>query len=306
MLSRSMSMHRLIPPWRLVTFPERSWVMLPPEGVDARIGERHGSPEIGGWQVPGVLGRRLARGGERRERRRLAVWLAWGAFALTVAFTTAGVLLLGFLSDPDAAAGWAGEFQGWLLATLALPFSFVGALIIARRPGNRIGQLLLVGAMSFAAFLAVGGYLHQGWGAREGPARAGLGRLGGQLGLDAGVGRAAAVAVAISGRPTPLAPMAPGGGGGPWLECAGDPRPSSPSRSHRRRGAATGDRPAGCCRRPAAPVPVITPHAEPSARFPDRGCHCTWYARPPFARRRTPPDQVAGVCGQPGIAHVRP
>jgi hypothetical protein len=81
-----------------------------------------------------------------------------------VAFTTAGVLLLGFPSDLDAGTGGgAEEVQGWLLATLALPFSFVGALIIARRPGNRIGQLLLVGATSFAAFLAVGGYVYQGW-----------------------------------------------------------------------------------------------------------------------------------------------
>jgi hypothetical protein len=84
-------------------------------------------------------------------------------FVLTVAFTTAGVLLLGFLSDPQAGTGGAEEVQGWLLVTLAVPFSFVGALIIARRPGNRIGQLLLGGAMSFAAFLVVGGYLHSGW-----------------------------------------------------------------------------------------------------------------------------------------------
>jgi hypothetical protein len=137
-------------------------VMLPPEGVDARIGEQHGPPETRGWQVSGVLGRRLAQGGEPRERRRLVVWLAWGAFVLTVALTTAGVLLLGFLSDPEAANGGAEEFQGWLVATLAVQFWFVGGLIVARRSGNRIGQLLLGGAMSFAAFLAVGGYVHQG------------------------------------------------------------------------------------------------------------------------------------------------
>jgi hypothetical protein len=113
--------------------------------------------------VLGVLGRRLARGGDRRERRHLTVWLAWEAFAITGAFTTAGVLLLGFLSDLDSGAGGAEVLQGWLLATLTLPFSFVGALIIARRPGNRIGQLLLCGAMSFAALLAVGGYVYQGW-----------------------------------------------------------------------------------------------------------------------------------------------
>jgi MFS family permease len=129
----------------------------------ARMGARHGSPETRGWQVLGVLGRRLARGGDRRERRHLTVWLAWEAFAITGAFTTAGVLLLGFLSDLDSGAGGAEVLQGWLLATLTLPFSFVGALIIARRPGNRIGQLLLCGAMSFAALLAVGGYVYQGW-----------------------------------------------------------------------------------------------------------------------------------------------
>jgi hypothetical protein len=125
------------------------------------MGGRHES-ETGGWPVPGVLGRKLGRRGERPGRRRPAVWLAWGAFALTVAFTTAGVVLLGFLSDPEAGTGGAEELQGWLLVTLAVPFSFVGALIIARRPGNRIGQLLLCGAMSFAAFLAVGGYVSQG------------------------------------------------------------------------------------------------------------------------------------------------
>jgi hypothetical protein len=131
------------------------------------MGAWHGSSETRGWQVPGVLGRRrLARGGDRQERRRLAVRLAWGGFALTVAFTTAGDLLLGFLSDPDSGTGGAEVLQGWLLATLTLPFSFVGALIIAiiaRRPDNRIGQLLLCGAVSFAAFLAVGGYGYQGW-----------------------------------------------------------------------------------------------------------------------------------------------
>ena len=127
------------------------------------MGERDGSSETGGWQVPGVLGRRLGRRGERPGRRRPAVWLAWGAFALTVAFTTAGVVLLGFVLGPEVGTGGAEVLQGWLLVTLAVPFSFVGALIIARRPGNRIGQLLLCGALSFASFLAVGGYVTSGW-----------------------------------------------------------------------------------------------------------------------------------------------
>jgi hypothetical protein len=88
--------------------------------------------------------------------------VAWGAFAVTLALTIAAVLLLGFPTDPAAGAGVAEELQGWLFATLALPFSFVGALITARRPGNRIGLLLVGGAGSFAAFLAVAGYVVRG------------------------------------------------------------------------------------------------------------------------------------------------
>jgi hypothetical protein len=86
--------------------------------------------------------------------------LAWSAFAFTLALTIAGIFLLGSPTDP--AAGAAEELQGWLLATLAVPFSLVGAVITARRPGNRIGLLLAGGAGSFAAFLTVAGYLVRG------------------------------------------------------------------------------------------------------------------------------------------------
>jgi hypothetical protein len=35
--------------------------------------------------------------------------------------------------------------------SLGVPFAIVGALITARRPGNRIGLLLLVGALSLSS-----------------------------------------------------------------------------------------------------------------------------------------------------------
>jgi hypothetical protein len=46
------------------------------------------------------------------------------------------------------------RFTGALWLTLALPFAVVGALISARRPGNRIGVLLLWGTVAFASFQA--------------------------------------------------------------------------------------------------------------------------------------------------------
>jgi hypothetical protein len=46
------------------------------------------------------------------------------------------------------------RFSGAVWLTLALPFSVTGALISARRPGNRIGLLLLWGTVAFAGFQA--------------------------------------------------------------------------------------------------------------------------------------------------------
>lgn len=42
----------------------------------------------------------------------------------------------------------AERVQDWAFTAIALPFAVVGALIVVRRPGNRLGSVLLVGALS--------------------------------------------------------------------------------------------------------------------------------------------------------------
>jgi hypothetical protein len=69
-------------------------------------------------------------------------WLAWGSVIATLALFVAGKALRGATptrmispADLKVVDGW------WIRLSLlyALAFAFVGALIVARRPGNRIG-----------------------------------------------------------------------------------------------------------------------------------------------------------------------
>src|SRR5689334_25420652 len=72
--------------------------------------------------------------------------VAWALWLITISLAAAGLALLavaGFRPIPDS---WG--FPGFT-ALFALSFGSVGAIVIARRPGNRVGQVLLaVGLVS--------------------------------------------------------------------------------------------------------------------------------------------------------------
>jgi hypothetical protein len=71
--------------------------------------------------------------------------------------------------DPSERLGSTGKrspdrrrFTNALWFTIALPFAVVGALISVRRPGNRIGVLMLWGTVAFAGFQAALSYVMYG------------------------------------------------------------------------------------------------------------------------------------------------
>ena len=68
---------------------------------------------------------------------RAAVWLAWGAAALTLVFTGLHLVLWTLAESVPGAVDTRGE------AGISIPFAVMGALIVARRPGNRIGWLFV-------------------------------------------------------------------------------------------------------------------------------------------------------------------
>jgi hypothetical protein len=74
--------------------------------------------------------------------------LAWGVCLLVIAMVLAKIPNLLPLLAVDAEEHPVAQA---LFHTLGVPFAAVGALIAARRPGNRIGWLLLVGALSIAS-----------------------------------------------------------------------------------------------------------------------------------------------------------
>jgi hypothetical protein len=77
--------------------------------------------------------------GSRRDgiRPRAAVWLAWAAAALTVVFTGLHLVLWTLAESVPGAVDTRGEVG------ISIPFAVMGALIVARRPGNRIGWLFV-------------------------------------------------------------------------------------------------------------------------------------------------------------------
>jgi hypothetical protein len=94
----------------------------PPRGSDDNKGL---------WMTGAVTSRRGGVG------PRAAVWLAWGAAALTVVFTGLHLVLWTLAASVPGAVDTRGQ------AAISIPFAVMGALIVARRPGNRIGWLFV-------------------------------------------------------------------------------------------------------------------------------------------------------------------
>jgi hypothetical protein len=70
-------------------------------------------------------------------RTRVAPWLAVGAAALTVVLTGLHLVLWTLAASVPGAVDTRGE------AAVGVPFAVMGALIVVRRPGNRIGWLFV-------------------------------------------------------------------------------------------------------------------------------------------------------------------
>jgi hypothetical protein len=86
---------------------------------------------------------------DRSLRRQWIVWLVWVLCGLVVALAACALLLQALEPRP---VGAPALVQDALLVAVTIPFVIVGALISVHRPGNRIGALLLAGALSLSAF----------------------------------------------------------------------------------------------------------------------------------------------------------
>jgi hypothetical protein len=88
-------------------------------------------------------------GADRSVGQRSLVWLVWVLCGLVVALVASALLLQALGPRP---VGVPVLVQDALLVALAIPFVIVGALISAHRPGNRVGALLLAGALALSVF----------------------------------------------------------------------------------------------------------------------------------------------------------
>jgi hypothetical protein len=86
-----------------------------------------------------------------RMKGRAASWVAWSLAALTVLFTVVHVTLWTLAQPIPGAVDTRGE------AGLPIAFAVVGALIVTRRPGNRMGWLFCAGVV-FALVPALDAY----------------------------------------------------------------------------------------------------------------------------------------------------
>jgi hypothetical protein len=83
----------------------------------------------------------------------------WAVLTVTVALVVFPLGLAVVLGRPSSEEPW---IQDLLFQLVPVPFAVVGALIAARRPGHRIGWLLLGGTLSIAGALFAWGYtLHK-------------------------------------------------------------------------------------------------------------------------------------------------
>jgi hypothetical protein len=78
-------------------------------------------------------------------KKRAAVWAAWATCMLVAALTVAAIVV-DFL--PGQSQPLSLRTSDLLFTAVAIPFAVVGALIVVHRPGNRLGGLLLVGALA--------------------------------------------------------------------------------------------------------------------------------------------------------------
>jgi hypothetical protein len=98
-----------------------------------------------------------------RTRTQGAAWLVWVLGALSLALVALKVPLIPALLPTVPPEERISELV-W--QSLPVPFTIVGALIAARRPGNRIGLLLLISALSFSS--AQFAFLYANFGIEDG------------------------------------------------------------------------------------------------------------------------------------------
>ena len=98
-----------------------------------------------------------------RTRTQGAAWLVWVLGSLSLALVALKVPLIPALLPTVPPEERISELV-W--HSLPVPFTIVGALIAARRPGNRIGLLLLISALSFSS--AQFAFLYANFGVEDG------------------------------------------------------------------------------------------------------------------------------------------
>jgi hypothetical protein len=92
---------------------------------------------------------RTSSGIDRSVRRQRIVWLIWVLCGLAIMLAAAALVLQAF--GPRAVAAPV-LVQDALLVALELLCVLIGGLISLHRPGNRVGGLLLAGALALSAF----------------------------------------------------------------------------------------------------------------------------------------------------------
>jgi hypothetical protein len=73
--------------------------------------------------------------------------MAWTLCLLVAVLTVVALSVDLVTGKPERLAT---RISDWSFTTFAIPLAIVGALITARRPGNRIGLLLLIGGLSIS------------------------------------------------------------------------------------------------------------------------------------------------------------
>jgi hypothetical protein len=89
----------------------------------------------------------------------VAAWIPWGICLVTLVLV-ALTLLLDFLQLPHESLP--GRLRRVLYLALAVPTASVGALITSRRPGNRMGALMLAAGLSVSGDQLAWDYVHYG------------------------------------------------------------------------------------------------------------------------------------------------